>query len=327
MATIFRPPVVVTIKKLPPKQPDNPVDLLALLAPNPARPFKQDEWVNPRRTRPAQKSDAPTDLLSLQVIVVVTTPFQQNEWLNPPRGEAVQKSDAPANMLALLQPNPAITFSQTDWPNCKPARLPKPDWPVNLLALLQPNPAASFRQSDWNAVLTKRQPASVDPAVNLLPLQNPPAVATLPFIVTEWLLPATRRPITFDHTAARNLPLTTAIAGVHPVRRKRYILPDGRRFFGTPDELRAYIAQLPPHVYARPDELPQRMRRAYAEPPPLDLIPDFNPPAAPYKLTPDDVSIARSRNAAERALGELSMQAMAQAEEDEAIVLLLTTLI
>ena len=116
-------------------------------------------------------------------------------------------------------------------------------------------------------------------------------------------------------------------AGAVPARRakRRYILPDGRRFYGTPDELRAYIAQLPPHVYATESEKP---RRKYAKPPPLELAPDFDPPAAPYRLTPDDVSAARLRTAAERALEErIRMEARAQAEEDEAIALLLTTTI
>ena len=114
--------------------------------------------------------------------------------------------------------------------------------------------------------------------------------------------------------------------GARPTR-KRYILPDGRRFYGTAAELRAYIAQLPPHVYATESEK-AKPRRKYAKPPPLELAPDFDPPAAPYRLTPDDVSAARLRNAAERALEErIRMEARAQAEEDEAIALLLTTTI
>lgn len=114
-----------------------------------------------------------------------------------------------------------------------------------------------------------------------------------------------------------------AEAGQPGARRKLYILPDGERFYGTPQELQRYIAKLPRQVYAQPGEAKQRRKRRYAKPEPVSLVPDFDPAPAPYKLTPEDVSVARRRIDAEAA--ESASLKRAKANEEAAIVLLLLT--
>src|SRR3954462_1298127 len=86
MATIFRPPVFVTLYQRPKAQPEYTVTLLTLYAPNPDRPFRQSDW--PLAARPKQPQDAA----------------------------------APANLNPLIYPNPARPFHQDGWDSATSAR-------------------------------------------------------------------------------------------------------------------------------------------------------------------------------------------------------------
>lgn len=181
MATIFRPPVTVKIPKLPSQQPDAVINLRVLLSPNPAEPFRQDDWPSCARGRPAQASDAPANRLPF-----TTLPFGQDDWPSTERPRYSDRGDADDG-LALLAPNPARPFAASDWPTAatrKKAALT--DQASNRL----PHTTLPFRQSDW-PLPGRRRPIQSDIIVNLLPLQAVPVVAA-PFRQDEWHL-CTRR--------------------------------------------------------------------------------------------------------------------------------------
>jgi hypothetical protein len=118
----------------------------------------------------------------------------------------------------------------------------------------------------------------------------------------------------------------TAVSGVYPAHRgvkRRYILPNGKRFFGTQDELQAHIAKLPrKSVAAMGAKAPTKAM--VLDLPDIDDLPVFQPRS--YRLTPDDVSLARLRALADserEKRDELRLRTM----EDDALALLLTTII
>ena len=141
---------------------------------------------------------------------------------------------------------------------------------------------------------------------------NGTVVGTIPFVVTRGYIAGAEE--------------EAAGAGAVPAHRgvkKRYILPNGKRFFGTQDELQAHLAKLPrKSVVAMGAKAPTKAERF--DLPDIDDLPVFAPRS--YRLTPDDVSLARLRALAEserEKRDEMRMQTM----EDDALALLLTTII
>lgn len=91
-------------------------------------------------------------------------------------------------MSALLAPNPAQPFSQTDWPRpASPGKVQASDVSRGALPLVSPNPAQPFSQNDWFQLRTVTK-AKVDDVVNLLPVQTV-VVAPRPFQQNDWLAP------------------------------------------------------------------------------------------------------------------------------------------
>ena len=211
MATLFRSPLFVRIFGRRPKELDWPVNLLTLRAPNPAQPFAQTEWPNPKSGRPSgsrvddplnlasllaptvtvrapgfarmvlrsrgARADDPPNLLPLQNPVAAGDPFAQADWPNTARGRQPQKSDAPSLVYPIQFPNLGTPFLQDNWPNATRSRPPqKSDAALELRPLYAPNPDRPFVGPDWIAA-QRRARARVDESVNLLPLYNPAAVA------------------------------------------------------------------------------------------------------------------------------------------------------
>ena len=133
---------------------------------------------------------------------------------------------------------------------------------------------------------------------------------SIPFVVTRGYIAGAE--VAVEDTAGRPAPI-----------RKRYILPNGKRFFGTQDELQAHLAKLPrKSVVAMVAKAPTKAERL--DLPDIDDLPVFAPRS--YRLTPDDVSLARLRALAESEREKRDAMRM-QTMEDDALALLLTTII
>lgn len=225
-----------------PLKSDAPANLLALLQPNPAVAFRQSDWPAAQLRKPFNV-DTFVNLVPLQTPAPAGTPFAQADWESPKARRAALKSDAPANMLPVLQPNPAAPFSQAIWDaaarqprlvqvdavvNLVPLQNPvaaappffqslwvtpplrrpglKSDAPADMLALLQPNPSASFSQEVWESASRLPRLVQVDAVTNLVPLQNPPAVAA-PFAQEDWTAAATPKRAAQSDIFVNRLPL------------------------------------------------------------------------------------------------------------------------
>ena len=258
MATLFRSPIFVRLFGRPPKQPEAFVNLLALLQPNPAQPFSEENWprpaprkakvqvdytlnllalLQPNPSRPFSQADwsrvakwrwpaqvdAVVNLVPLQNPVAEEAPFFQTEWPRAVDRKWLIQVDSVVRIGPLYTPNPAEPFKLDDWPAATPGRdLPKPDWSVDLLALLQPNPAEPFIQADWPKP-AKAGPFQTDTFINLLPVQNPPPVGDTPFSQSDWAQSVARQlPIKSD-IFVNLLPLVTQlpIGKVYPPKREQ----------------------------------------------------------------------------------------------------------
>lgn len=191
MATIFRPPIIVTVYPRRKAADEWSGNLRVLYAPNPAVPFKQLDW--PLATRAGAKSvgeavAAPAPLYTPNP----AAPFRQSDWINAAIGRLPQKSDAPTYFIG---PKP---FTEPSWPAIPRGRAAaKVDDVVNLVPLQNPVVvvAAPFAEFSWPPPQRGRA-AKVDDVVNLVPIQNP---AVIPFRQGDWPLAVTpRKPAIVD---------------------------------------------------------------------------------------------------------------------------------
>lgn len=122
--------------------------------------------------------------------------------------------NAVVNNSALLAPNPAVPFSQRDWPVCARAGVPQPDTVrVTGLALLAPNPKVPFVNGNWPLPARGAYVLRVTDTTNLLLTLLAPIIAPAPFFNTNWPLPARRSSsVTFEPIS----PLKTLLAPAAP---------------------------------------------------------------------------------------------------------------
>lgn len=237
MATVFRPPIIVTISPRRKVAEDWSVNVRVLYAPNPAvpfsqldwplavrakakatgepiaalsplynptpvNPFSQSDWLNATRGRPPQKSDAPT---YTSTFYVTAKPFTEPSWPSVLRGRAAAKVDDVVNLVPLQNPVVVVAapFSQSDWPLAAARRKPVPIDTVQLLLPLTIMPFAGLTETRIFA----RQAVRSDIFVNLLPLQAAPVI--FPFSLTDWSTVARRRPAALVDLIERDAPLYT----------------------------------------------------------------------------------------------------------------------
>lgn len=231
MATIFRPPIIVTVYSKPKARDEWAVNLSVLYSPNPASPFAQLDWPSAVRARAKATGEATSAPYSLYT-PNPSGPFNQEDWLNAALARQAQKSDAPTyfippkpftevawpgiqrglpaakvdDVVNLYQAPVAIDypFSQTDW---GAVALPRKAIPADTVTLLLPffgtAPFAGLTETRTMA----RQSVKSDIFVNLLPLQSAPIV--LPFSQGDWFSIAQRRFAANVDLIERSYPLYT----------------------------------------------------------------------------------------------------------------------
>lgn len=204
----FRPPLIITIYPRP-KAPDQDynVRILAQIAPNPSKPFHQDDWPRPAPPGKVQDSAAPANLYPWQH-PNPSKPFHQDDWsqlATPGRPKAV--GEAIGTLSPLLTPNPSRPFHKDDWSElAKPSR---PKAQVDDFVNLRPNQSFFIINQDlWDNAVPSR-PAKVDDFVNLLPVHTGTVVVTLPFNQDLWDNAALSRPKATDASLAPPPPLLT----------------------------------------------------------------------------------------------------------------------
>lgn len=223
MATIFRPPIIVTISPRRKAKEDWTVNIrvqyvvpfrqldwslptkarakvdveavgarLPLYAPNPPRPFNQSEWPNPASARQLPAPDYNVNLLPLQNPVVVAIPFNETNWTRPATPRSPVTSDVIINLLPLQSAPVILPFSLGDWSTvARPRAKAIVDLIERSAPLYTPNPAVPFiNPIMMNTNASRRPSAIVDAVVNLLPIQNPPPPGGN---VHEWIIRARRR--------------------------------------------------------------------------------------------------------------------------------------
>lgn len=202
MATVFRPPLIARLipsKRAKGLEEDDDVNLLALFAPNPSRPFSLTDWPNPKRAKPPQKSDAPADRRPL-ASPNPSRPFAQYDWRSPVRAKRPQKSDAPTDRRVLVSPNPSRPFDQEDWPN--PARRSQKQALLQSASIPDAVVVPPFSADDWTHPARRKQVQESDAPADSLSLRGQPTR------LSDWPKPyrVAFRPTPFD--APNLLPLT-----------------------------------------------------------------------------------------------------------------------
>jgi hypothetical protein len=139
MATLFRSPIFVRLFKRRSKEPDGPTNLLALLAPNPAIPFSERQWLLAVQRRRPRKSDADANQLPLQTPIVVVVPFSEQQWATArPRKKALV--DGAVDRLPFL----ALPFSEQQWATAKPRKKTNVDDAATYLQFMAAPPVSRF---------------------------------------------------------------------------------------------------------------------------------------------------------------------------------------
>lgn len=163
MATVFRPPIIVTIYPRRKAADEWSVNLRVLYAPNPAVPFNQLDWPLATRAKPKATGEAVAASAPLYT-PNPPGPFNQTDWLNAKLVRQAQKSDAPAYFI------PPRPFTEVSWPSIQRGRpTAKVDDVVNFSPPLMPNPAGPFNQFDWRFAAAPRRSVPVDTVELLLP--------------------------------------------------------------------------------------------------------------------------------------------------------------
>lgn len=187
MATVFRPPIIVTIYARPKAQPEYSVNMAVLFTPNPTQPFSQSDWPLTARARPPQKSDLP---LLPPPPPPPPVPFNQDLWENAARIPRSLKSEVYFGAFTIYNPNPAIPFSQDIWDSATPRKAKAVGEPYGLS--LPPNIIVTpFAQDIWDN--PTRTPISLKSDSYAYPRTLVVPVIQAPFAQREWNRPAERR--------------------------------------------------------------------------------------------------------------------------------------
>lgn len=197
MATIFRPPIFVTIYPRSKAKDSWEINLRVLYSPNPAVPFNQLDWPSPVKA----KAKAVGEAVSASAPLFTPNPpgpFNQNDWRNPVLARPSQKSDAPTYFI------PPKPFTEVNWTIVAAPRRAAIVDTVQLLLPLYAPPAMPFSGLTETRTM-QRQLVKSDIIINLLPLQAAPVV--LPFSLTDWSTVASRRSPAKVDLIERSLPL------------------------------------------------------------------------------------------------------------------------
>lgn len=206
MATIFRSPILNSIPKLPSLQPDVVENLLPLyFAPNPSRPWHQDDWPLCVKANPPQDSFQPANRFPY-INPNPTRPWHQDDWPSVQPIPKPQPSDAPANRFPYINPNPTRPWHADDWPLAVKVPLSlKSDSYGEILPLLQPNPSKPFHQDDWPRAWEPKPPQKSDAASEMFPLRQPNP--TRPWHEDQWPLATRGKPPQESDAASEMFPL------------------------------------------------------------------------------------------------------------------------
>lgn len=194
MATIFRGPSVSAIPKPRAAIVDAVVNNLALRAPNPSQPFRQQDWPLAARPKDPRRPDEPPNMRVL-LSPNPARPFHADDWPAAARARLSLHQEDTANRLAGLQPNPTQPFTATDWPLATRGRLQPAADIQNLVPPASAAVAAPFAVTDW-PLPARRLNQTIPDAQNLLGTLLAP---TTPFHADDWPLAARPKPPSPDH--------------------------------------------------------------------------------------------------------------------------------
>lgn len=241
MATIFRPPIIVTIT--PPRKAKESweVNVRLLLAPYPAQPFVQAIWPNPTRISLSLKSDYSINRQPL--LAIQPSPFFQREWpypALPPR-----KKDVLTIRISTAVAGPvAAPFFQSDWQFVgKRAPSPKIDNVVNLLPIQTVVVATPFSQAHWPNPYLRKDVSQFD-------YSFPIYVSGVPFVQSDWTT-AFRLPRPKVDDVVNLLTIRTIVAGAAPFFQSDWLRAP-IRLKSKVDDVVNLLTIRPPGVVATP---------------------------------------------------------------------------